>query len=283
MEPKKLFKTPVECDPFTQDDLDYLCSGFARELAKELLPLKDLLSIDDSMIATDPNIFIVPFEESSRLFECLDLLTGQIGEMPSPELLSSAEPAAERFDVNRFLEVFDNVKLRDGCTLDYVYHNDASWGAPFVYTRKKSDKPLGSLKEYMERYDKDKKGQNCFEHIYFEKTPLGYFQFAQFTISVHLFYRYWHAYSSQNIIFRPERLKEILIEYEKKGGHIDSGLSAIALMPRVQMTGSDTATVSHVVQLENGFFFRNSRIQWPNAQKGYDIKAIMEYEPLIIW
>jgi hypothetical protein len=270
IEPKKLFKIPVECGPFTQDDLDYLCSGFARELAKELLPLKDLLSIDDSMIATDPNIFI-------------DLLTGQIGEMPSPELLSSAEPAAERFDVNRFLEVFDNVKLRDGCTLDYVYHNAASWGAPFVYTRLKSDKPLGSLNEYMERYNEDKKGQNCFEHIYFEKTPLGYFQFAQFTISVHLFYRTWHAYSSQCIVFHPERLIEILIEYERKGGHIDSGLSAIALMPRVQMTGSDTATVSHVVQLENGFFFRNQRFQWPNAQKGYDIKAIMEYEPLIIW
>jgi hypothetical protein len=255
---------------------------FESKLVKELLPLKDLLSIDDSMIATDPNIFVVPVEESSRLFERLEQLKGQIGEMPSLELLSSGEPVAERFDVNRFLEVFDKVKLRDGCILDYVYHNASSWGAPFVYTRFKSERPLRSSEEYMERYNEDKKGQNRFEHVYFEKAPLGYFQFAQFTISVNSFYQHWHAYSWQRIVFHPKGLKNILIEYEKGGGHIDPGLSAIALMPRVQMTGSDTATVSHVVQLENGFFFRNFRIQWPNAHKGYDIEAIIEYEPFII-
>ena len=117
-----------------------------------------------------------------------------------------------KFDVNRYLEVFDLIKVDKGFVLDYEYIGDA----PSVYTRKKSLLDTFKLKT-------DKLRNTAFglkgniENISFEKSPEGFFQFAVFSIVIHQFYLFWHAcYNDDEIVYSRSQIDEILKEIIKE-------------------------------------------------------------------
>jgi len=77
---------------------------------------------------------VIPENESLLLSERLESLRKQIGEIPMT-FGHSIQPgpryfSSKRFDINRFLEVFDRIKLNQGYVLDYFYHADDLGGYP---------------------------------------------------------------------------------------------------------------------------------------------------------
>ena len=122
-----------------------------------------------------------------------------------------------RFDVNRFLDVFDLIKLKSGVTLDYEYLYDE----PIVYTRKKV--PLPKLFKSKKTKHSDAIGPFNFfniQDILFAQSPEGYFQFAVFSVVVSQFYLYWHALTNDLVfIYSKKQIEDILknilkVEYE---------------------------------------------------------------------
>ncbi len=113
-----------------------------------------------------------------------------------------------RFNVTRFLKVFDLIKIDRGFKLDYIYAGDS----PTVYTKQKFPR-LNFFKsnkldrtEILGPYNREN-----IEDISFDKTPKGYFQFAVFSVVVHQFYLYWHGnYNDTKFIYSKSQIEDIL-------------------------------------------------------------------------
>ena len=112
-----------------------------------------------------------------------------------------------KFDVNRFFEVFDLIKLDKGFTLDYEYCGDH----PYVYTRKKLS--IEKLFNFKKRNVIDElfSEEGDIENLSFEQSPEGFFQFAVFSIAVHQFYLYWHALENDRVfVYSRSQIDDIL-------------------------------------------------------------------------
>ncbi|MCD6567656.1 MAG: hypothetical protein J7K94_02855 [Dehalococcoidia bacterium] len=165
---------------------------------------------------------IIQDEESSLLAKCLSKLRSEIGEIPEAYLSheSFAFHDVLRFDVNRFLEVFDRIRVEDGYMLDYVYSNDVWSGEPLLYARKITSRPLSSEEEYCRLFpDAKRAGLGRIDSggylpflnsVEFEKSASGFFQFAVFYHAVRQFYLYWHAcYNDLMFIFTHSQLEQL--------------------------------------------------------------------------
>lgn len=175
----------------------------------------------------------------------------------------------ERFDVNGFLKPFDKIRLIDGYVLDYVQENVFSDSYPVVFTRPINADPKVVYKEISNKASYYKQS-NFIKHIEFERSPLGYFQFAVFSVVVHQFKLYWHAqYNDAEIILSKNQLDEILKRYGT--ALLDDGISKlknIDLKPRIIMK-KNSARVRMVAFSKSAgkFFYYNSYIKYPNEIK----------------
>ena len=102
--------------------------------------------------------------------------------------------------MNRFLQVFDKIKLKKGFTLDYTYRAGGLGGEPLIYTRKK-EVPRLSTHEYIEKYRRIDT-HPYFNEITIEINPESFFQIDVFSQIVNQFYLSWHAnYNDHQFIF----------------------------------------------------------------------------------
>jgi len=135
---------------------------------------------------------IIPEEEGLALLGRVDSLLREFNTLPDePEgdgiLLAGR---GKRFDPNRFLEIFDRLHLRDGCTLDcYLYRFDG-FKLPYIYARRIDSEPITDHREFIERFP----FRRCrIRHIAAEPSPSGYFQFAVFYNTVSQFHLLRHC------------------------------------------------------------------------------------------
>lgn len=144
-------------------------------------------------------------EYALNLLSSLNSLRNKIGHIPKiffdkENANNTPRPEGVGFDVNRFLKVFDKIKLKEGFILDYTYHSGRLGGEPLIYTRKK-DAPRLSTKEYLEKYG-SVDTRPYLKAITIEINPESFFQIAIFSQVVHQFYLYWHAnYNDHQFIF----------------------------------------------------------------------------------
>jgi hypothetical protein len=230
-------------------------------------------------------------DECESLVRKLSALRKDIGAVPKS--FFPDEPVkgpfyfdCERFDINRFLEVFDRVKLHEGYLLDYFYHADEYEGYPIPFTREEASDPFLMLKDLTWQVYKMEYPEypNLVKHIQFEKTSSGYFQFAVFSEVVYHFYLFWHAlYKESEVILTKFQLDQLADTIGKNGDRplsveAISALNKVSLSPHVLVAG-DSADVTLVVFSKfRGFFKERVRVHWPNEIKAIGGKLIVKYD-----
>jgi DNA-binding response OmpR family regulator len=135
---------------------------------------------------------IIPEEEGLGLMEKLASHRREFEIWPhEPDEREALLPDTQkRCDPNRLLEVFDRLRLMDGCTLDYYLNRFNGFCLPHVYDRRTDSAPVNSHGEFIERfpYRRDR-----FRHIAVEPSPSGYFQFAVFYNAACQFHLWRHC------------------------------------------------------------------------------------------
>lgn len=135
-----------------------------------------------------------------------------------------------KFDANKFLDIFDLIRLDKGYILDFEYCGNC----PAVYTKKKH--LFLNLFNSKTKDMSDVLGPFVFkdiENVSFEQSPQGFFQFAVFSRTVNQFYLYWHALENDLVfIYSKSQIEDILksiLQEEYKGlireNDIDQDLS----------------------------------------------------------
>jgi hypothetical protein len=206
--------------------------GYALVKRTEGLAKRGLGMIDEYQISET----IFSGKDIIRFILKYRLLLESIEEFPKEFLNHETENPHDlvAFDLNRFLTAFDQIKIRDGYVLDYVYSGDHYSGQPYIYVREYDAIPINTSKEFREKY------QNSFPfkiYLEFTNTPLGVFQFAFFCMTVNRFYLYWHSnYNDRKFILTQQALD---IYIEKRIGYISTEdsdlLRTIDPRPRVQL------------------------------------------------
>lgn len=137
----------------------------------------------------------------------------------------------ERFDVNRFFEAFDKIRMHEGWELDYVYRFSFLAGYPLLYARRKEEPPFLTLADFLKKFpDEDDvrllplvdfrwrrphiiPQAQFLRHLEFELSPQGFFQFVVFCFEVDRFYFFWHAcYRDLEVVCTSKRKEELLDE-----------------------------------------------------------------------
>lgn len=218
------------------------------------------------------------------LLEKIDDIPEAFIDRHDPKYPCISDPhMVEAFDPNKYFDVFDQIQIKNGYLLDYVYNFDGHGGSPLLYVRKESESPLKSSTEYYQRYSYLKRtmilGQEPvgrdFEpylpYLKFINSPMGCFQFALFALTAHRFYSCWHAcYNDRQFIFNKEELSSYLCkEHVLKLPQCDRDkLALINPTPRVRMTepwefsGEQVRLFNYEVNL--GFSFLHINIARPN-------------------
>lgn len=123
-----------------------------------------------------------------------------------PEHLMRGTPtkATGDFDPNAYFTVLTHLKVKDGYTLDYVYHCDALGGYPCLYARPTDASGFDTIVDYR---DWEKKN-SLLSYIVADQTPDGFFQLVVFYRLAGQFYLYWHAnYNDVTILTSREQVE----------------------------------------------------------------------------
>jgi hypothetical protein len=237
----------------------------------------------------------VATDEAARVLAALAALRQEHAEMPAAhtgifEELRAWLPPEERFDPNRYFEVFDRLRPDDGWGLDYVYHYWGNGGSPLLYPRRRGAPPLTTPDEYSERFPWGEQPgvYPWLWRLSAERSPEGAFQLALLALEGQKFYLHWHNhYFDTEYVCTPERLAQLLgtIPDEREEPSFVDGftpeqrerLRRYDLAPVVRRAG-DFAEVEALVYTKFGGFFRRTvRIAWPNQVLGSSDEQVVEY------
>lgn len=233
--------------------------------------IEDLKQIDVTLTESE----ILPFIEKFRDIK------NSIGNIPDEFLKKKTANPHDilAFDLNDFLLAFDKIRIRNDFVLDYVYDFDGHYGGePLVYAREKTSSPIESPKKYYEKFliprpeillgNKPNYEDSIpyLSHLEFENTPIGYFQFAIFCMTVRRFYLYWHSnYNDRKFILRKSGLRHFA---QNKIGGISpmevEFLQTVSFAPKLSIV-SKLARVSILTFEENiGYSFLHISVRHPN-------------------
>ena len=220
-------------------------------------------------------------------------IKNSIGKIPDEFLKNSTANPHDviAFDLNKFLAIFDRIRIRNNYVLDYVYNFDGHYGGePIVYTREKNSPPIASPDEYYDTFSlprpemllgDEPNYENSIpylSHLEFENTPIGYFEFAIFCMTVRRFYLYWHSnYNDRKYILTKVGLNHFV---ENKIGGISLDeiefLKSAHTAPRLEITNK-SAKVSILSFEENiGYSFLYVYLKYPNIFKKIEDGVIIK-------
>lgn len=154
--------------------------------------------------------------ELLQFMERFNQVRSGIGNIPEEFLNgTTANPNnISAFRVNDFLKVFDKIRIRQNFILDYVYNFDGrDGGEPLIYAREKDSLPIESPNQYYKKFliqrpdmllgnePNSEDSTPYLSHLEFENTPMGYFEFSIFCMTIRRFYLFWHSnYNARNYI-----------------------------------------------------------------------------------
>ncbi len=225
----------------------------------------------ESVSNITPETLFIEEAEADPIQRALAELHESISREPDNAVIEQAVSSGRRqmqsypagmFDPNRFFEVLDKVRLKEGYFLDYFYVEpdaDTFGSSPDVFARCAGTLPLTCFREKSPVTTVD-----VAAVLEYENSPSGLFQLALFDAVHDNFYLFWHAnYGDYRPILTKNLYDSIL---EKESNNLK--LSALELLhrqdirPRVVMTGPDSG---HVTMLYfnryKGFFWIRSVIK----------------------
>ena len=107
--------------------------------------------------------------------------------MMLPEALKTLQEHPDRYDPNRWLELFPHVRMRPGWVLDFVYRYWGNGGAPVLYARAARGPRRAAVDEnqrgaWQSALVPDGSGEGIFETVVLARVA-------------HRFHRVWHAFA----------------------------------------------------------------------------------------
>jgi len=218
-----------------------------------------------------------------------------------------------RFNANRFLEVFDRVRIKEGYVLDYYHQsldNPPPPGAPrlfamdaqpYVFTRPMNqphDEAAGiAAGLYWRR-------PHLMEHLEFERSPEGLLQWVMFRTAANQFHRVWQGnYSDTRYILTLAGLERVLADLPPARpdeehlvprpcgprGFLDrhgtpfleydrERLRALDLTPWTRVAGDLGEVRVLTFTRGSGFAWRHLHLRWPHHVDREDQAPVVEYD-----
>lgn len=228
----------------------------------------------------EERIEIIEENECFNIDRGLNELKIRVGDIP--EAFKTAKEVSphcvKAFDVNSFFSVFDRVKLQDGYVLDYIYARDTHGGEPLIYARKINQKPISNINNYYSTFGISKPSLllgeepseiNTFpylKNIKFEKSYIGFFQFALFCMCVRRFYLIWHSnYNNRQFILTKEVLNNFIQnKVGLKNGEEIALLKSVDIRPKVIIKGNSAGIIILCYEINIGYSKLHILIKWPN-------------------
>jgi hypothetical protein len=228
-------------------------------------------------MTSEHTIYRITAADCAALDQHLAALQESIGALPRA-LLRSKQPRCKprhTFDVNRYLEIFDRVRLREGHVLDYIYTYSGLGGGPAVYTRAEKTRPYRDREALRQDFPDLTQRDLLLRDLEFDPAPAGFFQYCIFDVVVRQFYLYWHAlYNDLEFILRPERLQELLKRISP-----DRPRRRFAWQPLVERRDERTALVTTLTFTAwGGLFRRQALLEWPNHVREVHNQQLLQYD-----
>ncbi|MBI3874807.1 MAG: hypothetical protein HY300_02330 [Verrucomicrobia bacterium] len=234
--------------------------------------------------------------ECARLASKLAGVCATIGSIPreyfppGPGEKSPGNPK-QRFDANKWFEVFDRVKPDDGWVLDYAWEFTGVGGVPLLYTRRSSDTPLADPQAWREKFKYPEADAPHLKHLAFEQSAEGAFQFAHFCVETPKFYLHWHSnYRDLELVITRDRLEQILKPIRAEAAHprmptndvINADdrakLLALDLRPVVRLSGKNAEVTALSFTQWGGFALWRAQLRQPNRFNGARAEELVRYQ-----
>lgn len=112
-------------------------------------------------------------------------------------MLTSAEYAAlhertDRYDPQRWFEIFSRVRMSKGWVLDFVYSYWGNGGSPWLYARQEAGIRLKTLDELKATYQH---GDSWQKRLETDLSPEGFFEIVALARVAPRFHRVWHSFA----------------------------------------------------------------------------------------
>jgi len=194
----------------------------------------------------------------------ISALTEMRSNLTFPPYFSERNPQKRggEFDPNRYFQAFTHLKMRDGFTLDYVYHQDGMGGYPLLYARPVNQAPYADEAAYRAAGEHP----NYLEFVVPQDTAEGYFEYAALAMMANQFYLDWHAhYNDWAVVCGIDDIEQI-IQSIANGASVGRPMSprqqqesrAIEDPAPAVALNDETATVTTLVFTKWGGFYRRT-------------------------
>ena len=204
------------------------------------------------------------------------------------------------FDVNRILIVLDLVHLEPGYVLDYIYLVDHLGGQPFLYAQPVDGTRVTSKGEYSERFQvempdlllgaepTDDDSRPYLDHMAFEKTDLGFLQFAVFCMTARRFQLCWHSHYNNRIYIlddeeRSERLRTRKFDLPELSEEELGVLPLLDIRPKIQTYGESGWVRLFNYEMNRRFSYCTIEVEWPNRLCGITDEIMIESRSEILY
>lgn len=198
--------------------------------------------------------------------QAFSVITNMRSSLALPPYFSEGNPVKRggEFDPNRYFEAFSHLTMRDGFTLDWVYHQDGMGGYPILYARPVGQPPFADESSYRAAADHP----DYLTFVEPQDNPEGYFEYAAFATTANQFYLDWHAnYNDWQVVCGIEDVEEIIQSLDDAGfpgrpmtAQQQRDARAIANPQPAVVTDAGTATVTMLVFTKWGGFHRRTLV-----------------------
>ncbi len=183
-------------------------------------------------------------------------------------------------DLNKAFKVYDKLTLKKGYVFDYVYNVTSHGGYPLVYVRAELEKPLEDPYCYFRKFgfhnswgeEKDDLAlahgwKTYLDKITYEKSYIGFVQFAYFCALFHRFYLYWHSCRNLlGVVLTTQDIDDYKFLALSNVGDRKEEIETLTLpLPLVRLHGAEVDVfLSMFDNIGGSFYYARFEIQHPN-------------------
>lgn len=174
---------------------------------------------------------------------------------------SNATKRGGEFDANQIFEALPHLRMREGFTLDYVYHQDGMGGYPLLYARPLDQRPYLNEAEYKAAPEQP----DYRSFLIPQDSAAGYFDYAVFTTTANQFYLDWHAnYNDWRVLCDSADIEDVIRSVAERSPSRpmtpaqQQAARAIPDPGPASELGDKTATVTMLVFTKWGGFYRRT-------------------------
>ena len=224
----------------------------------------------------------------------------QPAKAPDHLATHDGQRTSDDFDISEYFTILTNISVKEGYTLDYVYHFDGSAGYPVFYIRELSQEPypddddlyndIGLTSAYQNHDEELQQSIESGETLNWQKsivvndTEQGFFEYLILKIIGGQFYLWWHGgYNDLTFVCNHSAVQAVITEvqkYYKISADTIYAASQLDLSPKVEFT-DDIVTISAVFFTKWGGFrqgtFTISR-DFPHIIISTEWETLVEYD-----